>query len=638
MALLGLISAPVLATALGFAPPRANDAELTRPTADEGPLPRNTESDGEPSDDPWSGDASTAIEGPSQPTRSSLGPMPALRASVRTTGVVAFHGPPPTGQTDAAGGPAPEGGTDQVQPAPRVVDRSKIDEIEPPPFPLEPLQLSEALRRALNNNLDLRARVVDVRVSEAAVTTALGAYDLQIIAGTSASRNKSTPRGSAFVFATGSKTLAGYAGLRQRLPTGGSIELRMTMTRTLTDQPISFINPALGSASIASYIVAPSLTLTHPLLRGLGIKVNRAAVERARVNASQSLALEQQLAQDLVRDIVNAYWDLYFARYDLVNKQRAVLLQRDQLDRTLAQIAAGRRPPVEAKSVQQALASRENDVLLAENTLLDRSLTLRALLGQDYAEAEAIAIDPTTEPGLITPQVFDHRAEIQRAMASNPTIRQLQFALASRRIDEIEAANQRLPQLNFTGTFTPQGRAVDTSADPSSGRLPTQVGWGEAFGNFISADPRTQGLLADFTVTGALDLVWDVQTRTGRGNHQRTMAELQRAEINLARQRQNVTAAVVRAVNSIRTAGKRMEVAAISVELATENLAAEEAKFEVGRATNYDVLFRITELTNAQRDELSARVEYLKARSTLLALNGEIFPAMGLEMAAYLQR
>ncbi|NJK31379.1 MAG: hypothetical protein HC927_02585, partial [Deltaproteobacteria bacterium] len=94
-------------------------------------------------------------------------------------------------------------------------------------------------------------------------------------------------------------------------------------------------------------------------------------------------------------------------------------------------------------------------------------------------------------------------------------------ALATKRIDEIEAANQRLPQLDFTGTFSPTGRSVDQQANPQQGVLADQGSWGEAFQNFVTEDPAEDGLFAQYTVTGALDFSWSIQNRTAKGNHQR---------------------------------------------------------------------------------------------------------------------
>ncbi|MGB1700487.1 MAG: hypothetical protein ACPHRO_11070, partial [Nannocystaceae bacterium] len=153
------------------------------------------------------------------------------------------------------------------------------------PFELESLMLSEALSTAIETNLDLRSRVVDVEVSETQVLAGLGAYDLILTAGVSGALSKTTPRGSAFVFSTGSESLGAYLGLSRALETGGNISLQFNFNRTLTNQPQNFFGAAAATSSgtidLAEYVVTPTLNISHPLLRGLGLKVNRANIDRA---------------------------------------------------------------------------------------------------------------------------------------------------------------------------------------------------------------------------------------------------------------------------------------------------------------------------------------------------------------------
>lgn len=321
------------------------------------------------------------------------------------------------------------------------------------------------------------------------------------------------------------------------------------------------------------------------------------------------------------------------AQRDRQNRRQSVQLAREQLARTEAQVRAGRLAAVEAKAVEQSLAQRETEVLLAENTLLDASLRLRTLMGQEFAGREALGVEAATDPvESINPEPVDVQAEIERALAANPAVRQLEIALASRRIDEIEAANQRLPQLDFTGTFAPLGRSVDTRPNEQTGEPGSTGSWGEAFRNFGTDNVAQDGLFAEYTVTGALDLTWSVQNRAAKGNHQRVLAEIRQAELNLKSVRQTTATQVISASNKLRSAAKQIELARISIELAEQNLAAEQARFDVGRSTNYDVLFRIDELLTAQTTLLRAGLDYLRAKAELQALTGEILPAYGLDL------
>jgi outer membrane protein TolC len=542
--------------------------------------------------------------------------------------------PPPAAPAPGAAPTSDPTGSETVGPSASTVDRSRATAELPddyqPPFPSEDLELSAMLQGALRDNVDLASNAIDVQITEANIMVALGAYDVFLTAGATAQYSETPQRGSQFVLSLGTRSLAGFVGFRRKLEIGGTIELRVDVSRQQSLQPVNIGNANAGSTTLSTYRIAPTLSITQPLLQGAGLKVNRAEINKAKIAVTQAQAAQIVTAQNLLRDLVSAYWDVLFAHRDLQNKRNSVELAKSQLERTRALVAAGRQSPVEAKAVEQALAARESDVLLAENTLLDRSLTQRTLMGQDFTDRDVLGILPTTDP-VVRPRSVNVKDEVTRALQQNPQIRQLELAIASGRIDELVAANQRLPQLDFSGSFTPIGRSIDRSPQQQTGDPGTEGNWGEAFRNFFSENPREDGLLADWTVQGSLTLTWDVQNRAAKGRHQVAKLQIRKAEVNLQRAKQTVAAGVIRAANSLRTAGKVMDVAQISVELAQENLAAEQARFEVGRSTNYDVLLRLDELDRQWAAALSAQVNYLKALVQLQALNSEILPAYGFD-------
>ena len=500
-----------------------------------------------------------------------------------------------------------------------------------PPFPSDELELSQVLEVALQDNIDLATNAIDIEISEAQVLAAVGAYDVFITAGITGTVQESPQRGSQFQFSRGSRQVGADFGVRKMFQTGGTIAFDVAATRIWTDQPTNPFDRNSSVTTLSTYQLRPTLTFTHPLLRGAGLRVNRADVNRAKIAVSSAEAAQQVTAQNLVRDIVSAYWDLLFAHRTLENKRRSVELAQKQLERTRALVSAGRLSPVDAKAVEQSVAVRESDVITAEGALLDASLNLRTLLGQQFVDRDTLGVLPMTDP-VVKPRAVDTKAEIDKALANNPQVRQFQLAIASRRIDELVAANARLPQLDISAAFTPQGRSIDTIPDPSTGDPGNQGGWGEAFRNIFSDQVAGNGLLADWTLTGSLSLTWDVQNRGPKGNHQAALLQIDKARTQLEQVRQQIAGGVIRASNGLRTASKVMEVSEISYELSLENLAAEQARFEVGRSTNFDVLQRLDELDLAAANALSAQVAYLKGLVQLQALNGEILPAYGLDL------
>jgi len=517
---------------------------------------------------------------------------------------------------------------------PDLVDTPELEYDATAPFETEQLALSDVLKVALETNVDLANNAYDVAISEANIMAAVGAYDLFITAGLTGSLNETPQRGSAIVFSTGERSIGGSAGFQRKLETGGTVTFNVGFTRSLRNQPKNFFNAAAGTTTLGSYGVAPSLTLNQPLLKGAGLRVNRADIDRAKIAKTQTEAVRMTTAQNVVHDIILAYWEVLYAQRDLENKQRSAGLAAEQLERTRAEIAAGRRSPLDGRSLEQTLAMRESDVLLSENALLERSLNLRALLGQDIVDRDVLGIAAVTDPQILEARPIDMRAEIRQALETNPQIRQIQLSLASRRVDELVAANQRLPQLDVQGTLSPQGRSIDQVSNDQAGIPGVKGTWSAAFGNFFNDQVSQNGLLADWSVSGQLNLTWDVQNRTPKANHQRALLELRKAENDLKATQRNISTSVIRSASTLRTSSKRMEVTAFSVDLAEENLKAEKARYAVGRSTSYDVLFRMDELAVAEANALRAQIDYLQALTELQTLTGELLPSYGIELVA----
>jgi outer membrane protein TolC len=558
----------------------------------------------------------------SRPTAPSTSTTPG-RTPLRRPGVDAV---PPTG--------TPPGQTQPGQSAPP--DGRNPNELYPLSFATESLELSQVLKTALENNLDLRSTAFDVAISEKNIMVALGAYDVFMIGSLYAGKAVTPQRGSQLAFNLGQTQLGGSLGFERKLETGGTVNLTVAASRTLFLQPLVIGNAAAGTVNLGSYVVAPTLTLTHPLLRNAGLKVNRADIDRARLATTRAEAGEMLSAQTIVRDLIIAYWDLLFASRDLDNKRRSASTTAEQYRRTQAEVNAGRKSQLDLDTIYQSLVARENDVVLAENVLLDRSLTLRTLMGQEFVDRKVLGIIPQTDPQAIALSPVDLNAKVKQALEAHPQLRQLEIGLASQRIDELVAANKRLPQLDARVVFTPQGRSIDARASAQAGTPAIAGSWGGAFQNFFNKRDEIddKGLLADYSVRADLTLNWDLQNRAPRATHERIVLEMRRAEAQLRRNRQNIAMSVIRAVNAQRTAGARMTITAESVRLAQANLRAEEARNRVGRSTSYDVLFRQDELAIAQFNALSAQIDYLRATVDLQMLTGELLQSYGLELAS----
>jgi outer membrane protein TolC len=79
-----------------------------------------------------------------------------------------------------------------------------------------------------------------------------------------------------------------------------------------------------------------------------------------------------------------------------------------------------------------------------------------------------------------------------------------------------------------------------------------------------------------------------------------------------------------RAVQRTRAASASVALGDQAIDLAEQNVAAEQKRFELGRSTNFEVLRRQDELEQARLRKASAVADYLAARADLDGLSGAI--------------
>ena len=110
----------------------------------------------------------------------------------------------------------------------------------------------------------------------------------------------------------------------------------------------------------------------------------------------------------------------------------------------------------------------------------------------------------------------------------------------------------------------------------------------------------------------------------------RAAAEQKQAEAELALTRKNIRAEVLDAAAALETAGQRIEAARSGREAAETQLASEKDRYNTGLSTNFLVLTRQNQLSQARLDELSALTDYHAAQIEMARADGSLIEARGI--------
>lgn len=506
--------------------------------------------------------------------------------------------------------------------------------------PARAMTLRAVLDAVVQQNPALSRSRSDVATAEADVLSSMGVDDWALsVTGAWVSSHSEFIEGQ-FFQTLASDSYSGSAELSRGLSTGGTFKIDLdggySNTRTALVFPVVDDNGVIvGSerTDIEAGALSGSLiaSLDQPLLAGRGKRVARAEQRRARV-ARDAAALQREIvALDTVRAVVRMYWELAYASRAVGIQGGSLELAREQLRVTEAAVRARVSASSEILAVRHAIAVREQAVMLAEVQVSELSLSLRRLAGLevgpgeiDIAAADAFTGQPPSgqppsgqppsgqpvsgQPGL-GPLVIDLDAAIEQARASNPRLALARTGAATAEISVELAEDALRPRLDLSAQAGPTGNATE------AGVTLRQIGTFQAY---------TAG--ASLTYTGSLG------QRSVHGTRDRARAETQRARIDLAEAERELAVSVVRAVDLVRMARKRIDVSELAVQLAEQNLASERTLFEAGEARNFDILARQDELAQAQLSRERAVADYHQSVSDLEALTGDLLPHHGIEL------
>ena len=250
------------------------------------------------------------------------------------------------------------------------------------------------------------------------------------------------------------------AAISKRIGTGGVVTLReqilYSRNNALTDQDV-LPGAIAGRAVSSDYTAVLEAQIQHPLMRNRGTLINRIPVTLASLNEDISLIDFELQVRNLVRDVENAYWDLYVAYRNVSTSQ----IGRNSAQATARfaklNLEAGtgtRQELAQATGQYWQFDTRLKAALAGSNLPGDdrlgvygRERALRELMG--LAPTDGRLIRPIDEPTLASVQHDWHESVAQMRYLS-PELRQEKFRLKQNELELMLAKNQVLPDVNLS--------------------------------------------------------------------------------------------------------------------------------------------------------------------------------------------
>jgi outer membrane protein TolC len=478
----------------------------------------------------------------------------------------------------------------------------------------------EAVRMALEQNVDLATERLDPQISDTRVAAAAGAFRPTI--NTGVQRNNQLLPPSSFLIPTPTRTdvTSSNAGVAQRLPWfGTTYSIGWTATHTNSNSFLNSYNPLLQSGL--------SVNVSQPLVRDLSIDAARTQLTISRTNRDIA---DSRLRETLVRTTANvksAYWNLVSAIANVDARKSALALAQELVRVNKAKVDVGSAPPLDLVSAQAEVASDQEQLIIAETGVKQAEDRLRMLiLDTTRRDNWTLRIEPVDSPPIATP-ALDVEAAVTRALSERADLQRARKDVDNAAVGLKYAVNQKLPDVRLNASYQASGLGgTQVLRDRSAGFPGTIIGPG-AITNFGSV---VNQLFARDYPTWSVGV--SVAYPLGQSVEQAAAA---RASLERAQAETRVKSAEARVIEQIRDAAWKVEMNAQRIEttraartLAEQRLDAERKRLEVGMSTSFLVIQAQRDLAQARTNELGAVLAYDLALVDFEALQ-EAGPANG---------
>lgn len=393
------------------------------------------------------------------------------------------------------------------------------------------------------------------------------------------------------------------SSLSGRLPFGSTYELSAGSRRahsTYTRRPTSFYDPEYSSSV--------NLTLTQPLLRNFGLRVNLAPLNIAKSELAVARQETRSAIETVIARVLLAAYETYFSTENMKVKQDAIRLVESLREENQKRVKLGRMSLINVTQAEARIAEARAELIEAQTFYQRRQNQLKELTEGTYqpdAPEYQLAGVPEALPPV--PASIDRPGFIKEMMENNPDYLAAMQKVEAEGLRVVYTKNQMYPEINLRLSVGTSGLEDD---------------YGNSFEDFENREGVNWGVGLEFKMP--------LDNRTARSRYQASQKRERQVLLEAKQAEMQLMAALDNALQQLGAGLERRELIKESVKLASEALESEQLRLEKGVTTNYEVLNQQRELSFSQTEALAAEVEVQKAWIQILLLKGTLSDELGI--------
>jgi len=467
------------------------------------------------------------------------------------------------------------------------------------------MSLPDCIQEALQHNLALQIDRYNPQVSLYNLRGAYGGYDptlnisgqhdFNVSPGGFTSQQIPLP-------ATTSKSDSFNSSVNGALPWG----LQYDFSGNIADRTFqSSTNPITESTSGSI-----GVSLTQPLLKNFWIDSTRLTIRVARNRLKFSEQALRGQVISTVTAVAIAYYELIYAKENVLVQQQALQLAQTQLDQDKQRVQLGSLAPLDVQQDQAQAAQSEASLIAAQSTLNTDQNTLKNLLTDAYAQWHDTNIQPTAT--LEAPlELFDLQDSWSKGMTERPDLLQARLDVERQGIQLKFDRNQLFPQLDLIGSYGFNGASKEFN------------------GTF---DQFNQGNAPFYTYGAKLSLpLSNIGARNVYKSDKVTESQLL---LTLKQLEQTIMVQIDNTVKQAQSDYQSVNATRSARTYAEAALDAEQKKYNVGKSTTFTVLQLQNTLTADRAAEIRALANYNEDLANLSQQEGSTLERNGIDIEA----
>jgi len=398
-------------------------------------------------------------------------------------------------------------------------------------------------------------------------------------------------------------------GYQQGFSPGTQLTVTANTDATNSNSMSNNLNP-----SKSGYL---NVSLVQPLLQGFGIRMNRRFIRIAKNEDKIADYVFRQQLISTVSDITRLYWDFVSLSADLKVKRESLAAARRLYDDTRNRVEQGTQAPLQLTSAQAQLATSRQDYINSEGLVLQQELLLKELFTRRgisdprIANAKIEALTAIQSPDNDTIEPLG--TLLQQAIENRPDLRLAQVQLENTNISLEGSRNEVLPELNLVATMQNNGLAGSANASASAQTMPASSsltgGYGTVEQQIFNRDYPSYSV--------GLQLNLPLRNRVARSDLTRDELQKRQTQVHISQLDSQVRMQVGNAQIALQQARNAYEPAVEARKLQQQARDVEQARYDEGVDTAYDLIQFERNLAQAESAEVSALGVYAKSKSAL---------------------